>query len=374
MLNSIRFTGSLVLFVVSGLPLAGAQTPVHVASVKSQQMQARHKVTGSLQAVARGNLAALEPGRLVELSVREGEQVVQGEVVARIDARRLQAQKAEAEAELEVARAELDSQRAIAKRAAADLARTSQLIRQSAISQQEVDAVEAEALVAKANVLSSQRRIERLNQSLRLIEVRLSDTEIRAPYDAQVVQRHVELGDWVQAGESLLTLISTGPIEAWLDVPERYIGDLAAFGEQVVVRSRATNQDAKVLSVRRVADVNRRVRTLSLVVTIENSDGLLVPGMSVDGWIALSARNPQITVPRDAIIRSGAEAYVFRLGRDGTAERVPVEILFEATEGVAIGNSLLQPQDSIIVEGNERLIPGQQVRVASDRPTIVANQ
>ncbi|MEL6106389.1 MAG: efflux RND transporter periplasmic adaptor subunit [Planctomycetota bacterium] len=359
---------TLFLSIALTLPTidVAAQTPVRVVAIQARKMQARHAVTGTLRAVARGNLAALEPGRITDLTVREGDSVRKGDVIARVDARRLEAQKAEVEAELGIASADLERQRAIAERAMADLDRIKQLASSNATSQKEYDSAKADARVAEAAMRSAERQLKRITHSIRLLEVRLSDTEIHAPYDATVVERHVEPGDWVLAGDRLLTLVSTGPIEAWLQVPERYVESLERYGHQVVVRSRATQQDATVLSARRVAEVNPRARTIEFIATISNPDGLLVPGMSVDGWIPVSGVQTQTAVPHDALIRKSGRAYVYRIGENQTAERVPVEILFEAADHVAIASPQITLGDRVVIEGNERLLPGQTVSVIAE--------
>lgn len=355
--------------------VALAQDPavyVRVADVERQMLQQRHAVTGSLRAVARGEVAALEPGELLELRVREGERVQKGEILARIDSRRLEALKAETEAEGEVAKAELARAKATLVQAEADVARARQLIAQKAVSQQNLDAAEAAHGVAIANVDAAKQRILRIAQSIRLLDVRLEDMVIRAPYDASVITRHVEPGDWVQAGESLLTVVSTGPIEAWLEVPERFVEALDRYGDAVVVRPRATGRANRVISTKRVAEVNPRVRTVPFVVLLENSDGLLSEGMSVDGWIAVTGETLTNSVPKDAVMRTNGQPFVYRIDNgpaSTTAQRIPVQVLFETADRVAVEAIDLRPGDQVIVEGNERLLPGQSVVVTSSDPS-----
>lgn len=346
-----------------------AQAPVRVAKVQRQVIQKRHAVTGSLRARSRGDVAALEAGKIVEITVREGDVVKKGDIVARVDARRLESQKKQVLADKRVAEADLESHRAQAERAKADYARSQRLVQHNAASRSELDEHKAAARVAEANIQSTQRRIERTNETIELLDIRLADTVIRAPYDASVIERHAEPGDWLQPGEPLLTLVSTGPIEAWLEVPERYASAVTQFGDAVVVRTRSTGDTPRVLSSRRVSDVNRRVRTLRFIVTLENSNELLSPGMSVDGWIAVTGDQKATTVPKDAVIRDGTGAFVYRIdSADGeaSAEKVPVNVLFETPNQIAIQSSSLEPGEQVVVEGNERLAPGQALSVITD--------
>ncbi|HBE71150.1 MAG TPA: hypothetical protein DDW52_23640, partial [Planctomycetaceae bacterium] len=198
-----------------------AQTPVRVAEVRLEKLQQRQAVTGSLRAVARGDVAALESGRLVQLTVRAGDTVSKGELIARVDDRRLKSERAAAEADRRIAEADLKRHKATGKLAARNLARAESLVGQNAVSEQEVDRYRAEAAISLAEIEAAQRRIDRATQTIQLLDVRLADTNVMAPYDASVVARHVEPGDWVRPGDKLVTLVSRGPLEAWLEVPER---------------------------------------------------------------------------------------------------------------------------------------------------------
>lgn len=354
-----------VLGLASALPVFG-QTPVRVAEVRNERLQQRQAVTGSLRAVARGEVAALEAGRLIKLTVREGDTVSQGDVIGEIDSRRLQAQKSAARADLRVAEAELKRHQAIAARAASDLARGEKLKLQSAVSQQELDGYRAAANVADAEIESVTRQIERANETIRLLDIRLSDTTISAPYDASVVARHVEVGDWVQPGDPLLTLVSTGPVEAWLEIPERFVEYLLQENS-VAVQSAATSEPLRVLSTKRIADVNPRVRTIHLVATIDNSSGVLAPGMSVKGWVPAGRSDDFLTVPKDAIVRRSGQPTVFAVDEEAKANQIPVRVLFETTDRVAVESPRLTTGTAVVIEGNERLMPQTLVSVVPDR-------
>ncbi len=349
-----------------------AQTPVRVSEVRLERLQQRQMVTGSLRAIARGDVAALESGRLNELTAREGDTIAKGDVIARVDDRRLQAERKAAEADRRVAEAELKRHRATAKQAAANLARGEKLIRQNAVSRQELDQFRAASDVATAEIEAAQRRIERASETIRLLDVRLSDTTVIAPYDASVVARHVEPGDWVQPGDKLLTLVSTGPVEAWLEVPERYAPAISDADAKLTINSDALGRTLDVLNVKKLTDVNRRVRTMSVIATISNSDRQLAPGMSIHGWVPAGKSGDYLTVPKDAIVRRAGQPAVFAVNEDQKAQQIAVRVLFETSERVAVESPRLSAGSAIVVEGNERLMPQQLVQVMRDpsRPAM----
>lgn len=349
---------------------ARAQTPVRVANVRTETLQQRQMVTGSLRAIARGDVAALESGRLVELAVRAGDTVSKGQVIAQIDDRRLQAEKLAAEAEKRVAEAELRRHRATAGQAAANLARSEKLIVQNAVSQQELERYRAESEVALAEIEAAERRIERASESVHLLEIRLSDTKVVAPYDAYVVGRHVESGDWVRPGDKLLTLVSRGPLEAWLEVPERLADAINGAPDAVMVRLSAMDRQLSVSSAKRLADVNSRVRTIQVIARIENPDDSLVAGMSVEGFVPSGRQGDYLTIPKDALVRRNGQATIFLVDNKSKAQQLPVRVLFETQDRVAVFATELKAGSRVIVEGNERLMPSQLVSVVATEPQI----
>lgn len=350
-----------------GMPTTAlAQVLVRVAEVRQEKLQQRQAVTGTLRAVSRGDVAALEPGRLMKLSVREGDVVKQGDVIAEIDSRRLQAQRAIAVADLRVAEAEMQRRQAIAKRATADLARNERLVRENAVSRQEYDSALADSDIANAEIEAAKRQILRATEAIRLLDVRLSDTKLSVPYDAYIVARHIEPGDWVQPGDSLLTLISTGVVNAWLEVPER-LADSLTKDCGVAIQLAATGRPLSTIRTKRVADVNQRVRTIQLIATVENPAGVLLPGMSVKGWVPSGGSGNYLTVPKDAIVRRGGQSNVFAVDETGKSNQILVRILFETTDRVAVESSRLKAGTQVITEGNERLLPDQVVSVVNER-------
>jgi multidrug efflux pump subunit AcrA (membrane-fusion protein) len=110
---------------------------------------------------------------------------------------------------------------------------------------------------------------------------------------------------------------------------------------------------------------------MHLIVKLENPAGLLAPGMSVEGWIPAGEQREYTSVPKDAVIRSDSQAYVFVIQESSnaaTAKQVPVRVIFETTNRVAVESPTLAPGARVVVEGNERLAPGQTVTVIEESP------
>ncbi|PQO30977.1 efflux RND transporter periplasmic adaptor subunit [Bremerella cremea] len=342
-------------------------TAVRAVAVKQQEVEPHHRFTGSLKAVARGSVAALEDGRVLEVTVREGATVKEGDVIARIDSRRLAAQKGELEAAYGTAEALIAQREAELRQANLDMERSTSLIRNNAISQQQFERAETELTIAKAKLETDRRRLDEIRRQLELINVRLDDTEVHAPYDGQVISRHTEPGEWIRAGEPFVTLVSTGKIEAWLEIPERYAGTVSQYAQSVPVNIIGTDRKFVSTSAKRIHDVHARTRTFQYVLTLNAEDAVLTPGMSVVAWLPTGPSEKSLTVPKDAVIRSAGISYVYKAvaGEEGTktAVRTPVKVKFETSDLVVIDSPQLADGDLVVVEGNERLMPGMAIAV-----------
>jgi multidrug efflux pump subunit AcrA (membrane-fusion protein) len=91
--------------------------------------------------------------------------------------------------------------------------------------------------------------------------------------------------------------------------------------------------------------------------------------MSIEAWVPTSSETLALTAPRDAVIRDGRTAFVYRAsaGEDGapSAQRTPVKVLFEWGDSVAVESTGLAAGDRVVVEGNERLVPGAPLILAA---------
>ncbi|PQO44260.1 efflux RND transporter periplasmic adaptor subunit [Blastopirellula marina] len=364
----------LALFALIGASTAAAQmqpVAVRAVPVELQKVQPHHRFTGSLRAISRGSVAALEDGRVLEVTVREGATVKQNDVIAIVDSRRLEAQQGELQAALLTAQALVSQRQAELRQTKLDLERSHTLVGRNAISQQQHEHNETEVAVAEARLATDQRRIAEIERQIELMQVRLDDTTVRAPYDAQVIARLAQPGEWIKAGEPFVTLVSTGKIEAWLEIPERYSGVLSQYAQQPTVKIVGNDQQFTASSAKRVHEVHPRTRTFQFVLTLEDPEHELSPGMSVDAWLPIGPEQDDLTVPKDAVVRAGGAAYVYKAveGEKGTiAVRQPIQVKYETANLIVIDAIGLAPGDKVIIEGNERLLPNTPIAVTEVQP------
>jgi len=345
---------------------AGAGRPpstVITRPVERREVVEYLEATGTLRAVRRSQVAARESAAVEELLVDEGDRVDAGAVIARLDPRRLAAQLQEAEASLTAARAELAQREAERERAVRDEEMMRGLWEERAVAEREYLDSLRERKVAIARENAARESIEAASKRLDLLEVRRADLSIVAPFDAEVVARHAELGEWLNEGDPVATLVSIGEIEAWLQLPERHVALLRGTSPEAVellVAGRPEPIQADRMSV--IADVDGRSRRFNLIAHIPDPEGLLTPGTSVRATVPLGTPQPRLVVPSDAILQGYSGAYVWTPedGGDGppVARRIDVELLFERQSEAILAPGPLEPGTRVVVEGNERLFAG----------------
>lgn len=346
----------------------GGPPPANVilATVESKTSTQTHQVVGTLRAKSRAKIAAREAGATLTINFDEGDLVEINSVIATLDTRRLDAQIAEATAEITVAEALVHQKKSRVKRSAIDLAMKETAFAGNALSEAEVLDARSANNVDNSIYASAQDSLKATKSRLELLNVRLDDLKILAPFTGRVVERHIEPGEWAEPGSAIVTLVSSGEIEAWLQVPERFA--TTARGKQIPVTLTATGQTVTSTSLTIVPEAETSTRTLQVVALLPNPGDTLVPGLSVSAALPVSENTERLAVPVNAIVQGYAGPSIFISStQEGSplpvAKRLSIEILFQENETVYLKAEGLKAGDQVVVEGNERLFPFQTLLI-----------
>ncbi|MEM1445197.1 MAG: efflux RND transporter periplasmic adaptor subunit [Planctomycetota bacterium] len=365
-------------FLTAGSGIAEAQAPaapVRVAAVVSEHITEHQRVTGSLQAVSRSAVAAEESGAIARVLIDEGHAVASGQVIASIDDARHRAHLAQTQAELLALQAVTMERQAELAQAQSDLEQLEALAERNATNEREVRDGQTAVRVAEARLRSAELQADAADRLAELAQIQLDDLNIVAPFDGRVITRHVEPGEWVDPGDPIVTLVSTGTIEARLEVPERFAPVLSEAGDSVTIQVETPAGSISAAQLRSVPQVDTRARTFPILVEFDNRAELLSPGMSVTAWVPSGIAQPHLTVPQDAVIRTARGAHVFVVRADETdraatqAVQNNVRVLFEANGRVALHADDLSAGDWVVIEGNERLRSNTTVSVINPEAT-----
>ncbi len=341
--------------------VAAQPANVRVAPVIEQEVEQRRRVTGETRALRRSALAAEESGLVIELAVDAGSEVQQGELIARLDSERVKLELAEARSGVLAADALIAEREAQAAQADLDLKRVEELLALESGSRPELDRARRDAAVEKARLLQAQAQRAIVDAQIAIIEQRLEDLEIRAPFPGIVVSKMTEVGQWVREGDPLIDLIEIATIEIRIDVPETLI-ERASRAKTVWVHLPALGQDIEAQLVSIIPQADPRTRLFPVRLTVRNTEGLIRPGMSAIAQIPTSQKAMFMLVPKDAVLQNETGSFVF-VDQGGTSAIAPVERLFAVGDTIAVRSPIVKPGMRVVVEGNERLRPGQPLTI-----------
>ncbi|HYM85707.1 MAG TPA: efflux RND transporter periplasmic adaptor subunit, partial [Pseudoxanthomonas sp.] len=263
--------------------------------------------TGTLSAISTVTVGSQISGQVTDVLVDFNSQVKKGDVLARIDPSTYEAQIEQGTAQIASANAALAQSRATLRNAELDYQRKSDLGKQKLVAQSDVDLARSALDQARAQVNSSQAQIRQQTASTQTTRVNLQRTVITSPVDGVVLTRTIEPGQTVAASFSAPVLFTIaedlGKMKIELAVDESDIGQVKVG--QVVSFTADAFADRQfkgtVEQVRLAATTTNNVVTYPVVVTVDNSDGTLLPGLTVNAEIEVSKRDKILKVSNAAL-------------------------------------------------------------------------
>ncbi len=300
-------------------------------------------------------------GRLVELRVEEGDRVAEGDVIARLDTRELEAARVRVTADLE-------SARAAAEWARLDHERKAPLLGSGDVSQAEADRARIERDRSASQVAS-------LESALAEIDVQVAKSSVYAPFAGVITAKNAEVGEVVSslsAGAnsrgSVATLADFDTLEVQVELAQTSL-KAARDGAPVLIYLDAFPEQAYRGRVRQIwPTADRQKATVELRAEFLERDERILPEMGVrvifTGDEAAQAEPLRVLAPERAVRRDadGPAAFVVEQGR---VRRVVLE-LGEAARGSVQVLSGLQGGEALVLDPPASLADGDQVRVRED--------
>ena len=326
--------------------------PVRAAQVNEQLIQRVVELTGTVTSARTAELSAATAGLVVALHVDAGSEVATGDILLALDPVLAQWQWESAKAAADTARVALtDARRRL------DEGRT--LAPQFTISESAVRDLETE-------VAQDESELQRAEAEAWYRKALLDRHQLQAPFAGVVSAKHTELGEWVNPGQPVLTLVATQQLRIDFPVAEDYLDDitLATPVRYTLGDNTRDSRAGKVATIVPVTDPG--ARTFLLRVHAAESDPGMMPGMSARAQLTLDSGRQGLTVPRDAILKfpdGRVVVWVVKPGTDGpvVAEtRVTTGIQFDGNVEILEG---LAATDQVVIQGNEALQNGQRVTV-----------
>lgn len=362
----------------AGVALRPHKAEVQVTSVLTaypSQQYAQLTASGYVVAQRRAAVASKATGRLVWLNVREGSQVKEGEVMARLDASDVRASILQAQAGIRQAEAGVAQANVERINAEAELKRAQGLAAQGFVSPQSVDTATTRLNAAKAAIVSAESAVAVSRAQLKVQQVNQDFTEIRAPFDGVVLVKNANVGDIITPFSSaagtqgaVVTMADMSTLEVEADVSESNVSKAQTAQPVEITLDALPNVRFKGSVVGIVPTVDRAKATVMTKIRFAKLDPRILPEMSAKVTFLSQAitdadQQPLLAVSPKAVVERGGKKQVLRV-KDDAVEAVDV------TTGRKIGDNLevtgaLKSGDKLVLEPGEKLVGGSKITVAT---------
>ncbi|MBE9036138.1 efflux RND transporter periplasmic adaptor subunit [aff. Roholtiella sp. LEGE 12411] len=414
------FRRLLILFVATGgiilwrtLAPGGAPSPSVAQQQKAPSPKAietialttgsatkRVQLLGQVEASQQSILRAQTNGIVEKIFVQSGDRIKSGMTIAILDDTDQQLAIAQARAQLaqqrsNLARLEVGTRpEIIAQRQAAitsakareleardNLKRTSDLVREGALSQRllveaqtQLDNIQGERLEAEAEfaeakagpireeIAAQRANVEAAKATLAQAELAQQRTKIVASQAGVVQTRHISNGDLVESSSQIVTLVASDRFDIFLELPEELSSQVTP-AMTIDLTSRALpqwKQRANITAVVPSADAASRRQRIR--VQINNPPPGLLPGMAIAGNLNMPSNRSSFVVSRDALTRRQNQWLVFAVA-DGKARQIQVEMVADMGKEVAIYHPTLRTGQRIVLRGGDGLQDGALVKI-----------
>ena len=363
--TSVKIMLLATLTAIGVSPLSAQQEAlVGVDQVLMEPLSQTQPVIGQFVARQAGVVSARVAGTVTEMYVDVGDRVQRGQTLAVIDLDRMTLLRNAAQAKSDQARAQEKAARARHNKRQNELSRIEGIRESAAYSPARHDEAIQNVFESEAGAIAAAAASAEKNAMLLLAEGNLINARVRAPYDGVVRARYTEIGSYLQTGDRVFDLVNDTNLEIEVFVPSNRVSGLVP-GTRIQVRP--TDGTTHFASVRGVgAEENSASRTRLVRFTPELTEGSKYGvGESVDALLPLGLPRDAITVHKDAILRRQGMSLVYVVDDENAAQIRPVELgdaigaRFEVLSGLTVG-------ETVVVRGNERLRPGQTIRLGSE--------
>ncbi|MEX2614914.1 MAG: efflux RND transporter periplasmic adaptor subunit [Alphaproteobacteria bacterium] len=360
----LRFAAmaTVAVLIPAAAAAQGMAASVNVDFVIEEPLSQTSPVIGRFVSKQSGIVAALMRGPVGDVAVAVGDRVRKGDVLASLVTERIRWSRELAAAELKARQARLRTAKAQLALTQQELARLANLRNSAAFSQARHEDKRNEVAKFLSEVGEREAEISSAAAELRLAEIDLYNAQIRAPYNAIVSEKHVSPGVYLNVGDPVVTLVNGEALEIEANVPAERISGLVP-GRSVDIRlDNGMIQKATVRALVPTEHTQTRTRPVRFSQAFDAAfatERALAMNQSVTVLVPLGKPRNVVSVHKDGVIPRGGQNIVFVV-EGGKALQREVQLgsavgnRFEVLEGLRVG-------DAIVVRGNERLHPGQDV-------------
>ncbi|MFQ5964728.1 MAG: efflux RND transporter periplasmic adaptor subunit [Candidatus Scalinduaceae bacterium] len=335
--------------------------PVVVSRIIQMDVKQPVKMVGTVFPFRESIVAGEIDGLVVEFPVKRGDYVKYGQVLAKLKTKTLEIELKGAEAELGEKRASIGEAEASEHLALIEYQRAKELHESGTISSSEFDEFETKYDQAREGHKKEKASLAVQEAEVEKIQEDINKCTILAPFDGRITEEYIEVGQWIDQGDRVVSMIEMDYVKVRVPVPEKYIQKFKVGDECKVSLSALDGMMRKGNIIHIVPQANSRGRTFPVYIKLDNKDEMIKSGMFAEATFEIGPLLTATMILKDAVVRRGGKAIIY-LAVDGKAVEVPVRT------GVSHENLIqvigdVKPGLDVIVRGNERLRNTQKIKV-----------
>jgi RND family efflux transporter MFP subunit len=333
---------------VNKVALASAPKGVTTVAAVAATYQPSRRYVGTVEPWVEAKIGPQLVSAYVDtVLVRPGAPVKRGQVIATLDCRN-------ADAASQAVAAQARAMQAQQVASASDAARVASLDPKF-VSQNDVDMKKADAASKEAQVMALQAQAT--GSSLQV-----SDCVLRAPFDGEIGDRHVDPGAFVRPGSAIATVVDRRTIRISADVPEQDFAAVAP-GTAVKIHLLSTGGDLTAKISRRAPSADPGTRTAHVEIDVDDPDRSIPVWTTAEISLDVGTPAPAVAIPVTGATVRGAKVNVFVV-TDGVAHAVTAKLLGERA-GMLYVDPALAAGSMIVTEGRAQLDNGDKVMAGS---------
>ena len=299
--------GIIILLFIAASAVSKNRVVYETATIKRRTITQVVEASGTINPVNTVSVGSTVSGLISAIYVDFNSKVTKGQLLAEIDPRTFQATVDQNAANVESERADLANKQAAYEMSAKTLRRYRNLYAKSFIPKSELDQAEADYKADLAQVNAARAKITQTQAQYNQSLVNLNYTKITAPVSGMIISREIDLGQPVaasfQAPELFTIAQDLEEMQIEVNVSEADIGDVKEGQEVIYTLDGYPNSEfyGKVTQVRISPTTVSNVVTYSVIVTVDNKDLKLKPGMTANVSIITAKNEDVLTVPNIAL-------------------------------------------------------------------------
>jgi len=310
---------------------------VDTITVQPSARQDQISVTGSLISIPGIVVKPEISGRITKINFKSGDTIAAGTPLIEINPDLIKAQLAQAQARSQLTRLQFE--------------RATKLYKTADVSKNDFDTAQANYNSARAQVEYAQAQLRQAN--------------IVAPFFGKLGLSQVNLGDYVNAGQSIVNLQLLDPLRVDFSISEAYLSKVT-IGQNVLLHTDAYPNETFTGKVEAIESlINQNNRTLNVRASVPNKDGKLLPGTFAEVTLQFGEQQQLIIIPQTAVVYTPEANYVFKVVND-KAVRVAVVIGDRDSDNIVI-KSGIKAGDVIVTAGQLKIREGSPVAMTENK-------